>query len=159
MDLQPGEQIVFEGRPSWRATLSFYTGGIVLAALVGAIAGLIASVALGAAVGVAVLVVVLFVGFVRRLGTRYMISNQRLISRRGLLARRMQQTRIERVQNVNTTQSLVERVLRVGTVDFDTAGSGDADFSFDGIAHPGAVVRAVDVAQRDAHQQQQQQPL
>ena len=159
MDLQPGEQIVFEGRPSWRATLSFYTGGIVLAALVGAIAGLIDTTGLGVAVGVGVLVVVLVVGFVRRMATRYMISNQRLIIRRGLLARRVQQTRIERVQNVNTNQSIFERILRVGSVDFDTAGSGDADFRFDGIANPGGVVRAVDVAQRDAGQQQQQAPL
>ena len=28
MDLHPGEQIVFEGHPSWRALLSFYIGGV-----------------------------------------------------------------------------------------------------------------------------------
>ena len=158
MELHPGEQIVFEGRPSWRATLSFYLGGLVLAALVGAIAGLADSTGLGAGVGAAVLLVVLVVGFVRRMGARYTISTQRLIIRRGLLSRGVQQTRIERVQNVNTHQSLVERILRVGTVDFDTAGTGDADFRFDGIANPGSVVRAIDVAQRDANQQQLQQP-
>jgi uncharacterized membrane protein YdbT with pleckstrin-like domain len=155
MDLHPGEQIVFEGRPSWRATLSFYVAGTVLAALLGAIAALIDTVGLGVAVGAAVFVVVLVVGFLRRMSTRYMISTQRLIIRRGLLSRRLQQTRIERVQNVNTDQSILQRMLRVGTVDFDTAGSGDADFRFVGIANPGGVVRAVDIAQRDAQQQPQ----
>ena len=28
MDLHPGETIVFEGHPSWRAVLSFYIGGV-----------------------------------------------------------------------------------------------------------------------------------
>jgi hypothetical protein len=39
-------------------------------------------------------------------------------------------------------------VLRVGTVDFDTAGTDDSDFRFIGIADPGAVADAVDRAQR-----------
>ena len=62
----------------------------------------------------------------------------------------MQQTRLERVQNVNTEQSVLERVLQVGTVDFDTAGTDDSEFRFVGIASPGSVVRFVDKAQREA---------
>jgi uncharacterized membrane protein YdbT with pleckstrin-like domain len=54
------------------------------------------------------------------------------------------------VQNVNTNQSLRERVLRVGTVDFDTAGTDDSEFRFVGISEPAHVVAAVDRAQREA---------
>jgi hypothetical protein len=43
-----------------------------------------------------------------------------------------------------------ERVLRIGTVDFDTAGTDDSDFTFRGIADPAGVVAAVDRAQRAA---------
>ena len=68
----------------------------------------------------------------------------------------MQQTRIDRVQNVNTNQGPLERVLRVGTVDFDTAGTDDSDFTFTGIADPHEIVTAVDRAQRE---QAQQRPL
>jgi len=39
--------------------------------------------------------------------------------------------------------------LRVGTVDFDTAGTEDSDFKFVGIAKPGQVAEAVDRALRD----------
>ena len=67
-----------------------------------------------------------------------------------MLSKREQQTRIDRVQNVNTEQSLRERMLRVGTVDFDTAGTDDSEFRFVGIASPDEVVSAVDRAQRDA---------
>jgi uncharacterized membrane protein YdbT with pleckstrin-like domain len=155
LDLHAGERVVFEGRPSWRALLSVYAGGTFGAAAVGVIAGLIGGVGLGIGVGVALFVLVLVVGFLKRMSTRYMISNQRLVIRRGLLSKRVQQTRIDRVQNVNTDQSLFERVLRIGTVDFDTAGTGDADFRFDGIGNPGGVVRAVDEAQHEAEREPQ----
>ena len=149
MELHEGEQVVFEGRPSWRALLSVYLGGTVAAVLIAVIAALVTNVGLGVAVGVGLFVVVLVFGFFKRLGTRYMLSNQRLYIRRGLLSKRVQQTRIDRIQNVNTDQSLIERMLRVGTVDFDTAGTGDADFRFVGISNPDGVVRAVDLAQRE----------
>ena len=93
---------------------------------------------------------VLVFGLFKRMSTTYMVSTQRLYIRRGLLSKRMQQTRIDRVQNVNTDQSLRDRMLRVGTVDFDTAGSDDSEFRFVGIANPTEVVAAVDRAQREA---------
>src|SRR4051812_30060751 len=150
MDLHPGEEVVFEGHPSWRALLSFYIGGILAAAVVGVVVALIASTAIGVLVGLVLVALALVVGFVRRMTTTFMVSTQRLYIRRGLLSKRVQQTRIDRVQNVNTNQRLRDRILRVGTVDFDTAGSDDSDFTFVGIASPGQVVAAVDRAQRDA---------
>ena len=150
MDLHPGESIVFEGHPSWRALLSFYIGGVAAAVAVGVIAGLIWSWSVGFLVGVVLLAAALAFGFVKRMSTTYLVSTQRLYIRRGILSKRMQQTRIDRVQNVNTDQSLRERLLRVGTVDFDTAGTDDSEFRFVGIADPGEVVTAVDRAQREA---------
>ena len=64
------------------------------------------------------------------------------------LAARVQQTRIDRVQNVNTRQRPIDRLLRVGTVDFDTAGTDDSDFTFEGVNDPTGVAAAVDRAQR-----------
>ena len=150
MDLHPGERIVFEGHPSWRALLSFYIGGVGGAAVLGVIAGLIWGFTVGLLVGIVLVAAVLAFGLVKRMSTTYLVSTQRLYIRRGILAKRMQQTRIDRVQNVNTAQSLRERMLRVGTVDFDTAGTDDSEFRFVGIADPGDVVAAVDRAQRDA---------
>ena len=67
-----------------------------------------------------------------------------------MLTKKVQQTRIVRVQNVNTEQSFLDRILRVGTVDFDTAGTDDSDFTFTGVGNPHEVVEAVDHAQREA---------
>jgi uncharacterized membrane protein YdbT with pleckstrin-like domain len=150
MDLHPGEDVVFEGHPSWRAVLAFYLSGIIGSLLIAVIVALAASVGLGVVVGVVLIALVILVGFIRRMATTYMVSNQRLYIRRGILSKRIQQTRIDRVQNVNTDQSLIERILRVGKVDFDTAGTDDSDFTFIGLSNPSRVVAAVDRAQREA---------
>jgi uncharacterized membrane protein YdbT with pleckstrin-like domain len=150
MDLQPGEEVVFEGHPSWRAVLSFYVYGVLGAAVIAVIVALIVSVAVGIIVFAALVALVVVAGLVKRTATVYMVSSQRLYIRRGILAKRVQQTRIDRVQNVNTEQTFLNRILRVGTVDFDTAGTDDSEFKFIGIARPDAVVAAVDRAQREA---------
>jgi uncharacterized membrane protein YdbT with pleckstrin-like domain len=150
MDLHPGESIVFEGHPSWRALLSFYIGGVAGALVIAVIVALVASVLLAVLVGAALIAGVLVFGLIKRTATDYMVSSQRLYIRQGILAKKVQQTRIDRVQNVNTNQSLRERLLHVGTVDFDTAGTDDSEFRFVGISEPAHVVAAVDRAQRDA---------
>lgn len=154
LELHPGEQVIFEGHPSWRGTLGFYLKGLLLVALGAGIAALVTvidddfSAEWTTAAAVVLLVLVLLAGFVKRAATHYAITNQRLTIRRGILSRKMQETRVERVQNVNTSQTLLERALRVGKVDFDTAGSDDSDFVFEDVADPARVVRAVDEAHR-----------
>jgi uncharacterized membrane protein YdbT with pleckstrin-like domain len=150
MELHPGEEVVFEGHPSWRALLSYYIPGVAGAVVVGLIVALIWSAGVGILVGAVLVALVLVYGFVRRVATVYMVSSQRLYIRRGILAKRVQQTRIDRVQNVNTAQTVLQRVLRVGKVDFDTAGTDDSEFAFVGISNPDRVVAAVDRAQREA---------
>jgi uncharacterized membrane protein YdbT with pleckstrin-like domain len=150
VDLHPGEEIVFEGHPSWRGLLSFYVSAVAGAVVIGVVVGLVGGAGLGIAVAAVLVVVALVVGFARRMATTYLVTTQRLHIRRGILAKRAQQARIDRVQNVNTEQSLVDRIVRVGTVDFDTAGTDDSEFKFVGIASPDHVVAVVDKAQREA---------
>jgi uncharacterized membrane protein YdbT with pleckstrin-like domain len=148
MDLHPGEEILFDGHPSWRAILGFYVLGFLAAVAAGIVIGIVGGTAPGIGALVVVLAIILVVGFVRRIGTHYLVTTERLRIRRGILSRRVQQTQLERVQNVNTSQRFIERILQVGTVDFDTAGTDDSDFTFRGIADPERVVAAVDRAQR-----------
>ena len=150
MDLHPGEQTLFHGHPSWRSTLLHYVGSLVIAAVVGVIVKLADQTSTGIVAFVVILAIGILVGYLRRLGTTYIVSNERLHIRRGLLAKHIQETRIDRVQNVNTNQSIFERLLQIGTVDFDTAGTDDSDFTFRGVAQPEKVVQQVDKATRAA---------
>jgi uncharacterized membrane protein YdbT with pleckstrin-like domain len=150
---EPGEEIFFHGHPSWRSILSFYIKGIALAIAGGIIAGIVTAIASshvqsGWIVAAVLLVIVLtvLVGLFRRLSTTYSITNQRLTIEHGIISHELHETRLERVQNVSSRQSGLERLLRVGTVDFDTAASGNFDFSFRGVNKPRAIVRTVDRA-------------
>lgn len=144
----PGEQIIFQGHPSWRSILALYLKGLLIGLILGVIAKLIGEgfatvfIIVLAALGIAVLI-----GFIRRVATVYTITDRRLNIKRGIFARDIQETRLERVQNVNYSQTVFQRMLQVGDVDFDTAAS-DADnlFVFSGVGDPLGVVQKVDRA-------------
>ena len=146
MELSPGETIIFRGRPSWRSILGFYFVGLLVAAGAGVIGAVAASeAAVGVAIGVGVLLVVILAGFLKRFFTRYFITTRRIRVQRGVLRRQIQETRLERLQDHSITQTLFERMLRVGTIDFDTSGEEHANlFRFDGIENPEGVVRQID---------------
>jgi uncharacterized membrane protein YdbT with pleckstrin-like domain len=150
MDLHPGERIVFDGHPSWRAALGFHLAGVLAAVAIGVLVGVLGGTAPGVVAVLVALATVLLAGLLRRLQTRYVVTTQRLRICRGLLSRRVQQTQLQRVRHVNTEQSLLERLLRVGTIDFDTASADGSKFTFHGIAEPDAVMRAVDRAVHEA---------
>ena len=150
MDLHPGERIVFDGHPSPRAALSFFAPTFLGIVVISVIVGLVASVGLAIVVFVVLTALMVLAGVIRRAATDYVVSTQRLYIRQGILSKKIQQTRITRVQNVNTNQTLMDRIMRVGNIDFDTAGTDDSEFRFVGISDPHTVVAAVDTAQRDA---------
>ena len=135
MDPEPGEEVFFHGHPSWRALFGFYVKGLFIAVIAGAIAGVVTRLASRS----------VSVGWV---------TNRRLTINTGLLSRELHETRLERVQNVNSRQSLFQRVLGVGAVDFDTAGSAEYDFTFRGVANPHAIVRTVNHALHEAQHMQ-----
>jgi uncharacterized membrane protein YdbT with pleckstrin-like domain len=145
--LHPGERIIFEGHPSWRAILGFYLKGILIAAVVGVIAKLVSdSSSTVFAVVLAIIAITVLVGFIKRVATTYTITDRRLNIKRGIISREIQETRLERVQNVNFGQSVYQRLMQIGDVDFDTAGSDDYNFVFAGVANPADVVHRVDQA-------------
>jgi uncharacterized membrane protein YdbT with pleckstrin-like domain len=147
VDLQAGERVIYQGHPSWRAILGFYLKGLLVAVAAGVLAALInEGIGLGIVTFVVIATITIVVGFIKRVATVYTITDHRLNIKRGIVARKVQETRLQRVQNVNYTQSVYERVMQIGNVDFDTAGTDDADFTFDGVAQPEQVVQQVEQA-------------
>ena len=151
MELRSGEHELYEGRPSWRALLSFYVLGIGVAVGVLVILGFLAdNLSTGVLIAVVIAALTLVIGYFRRISTKYLITTQRLRISRGILRKKVQETRLERVQNVNYEQGVLDRILRVGNVDFDTAGTDDSEFRFEWVNNPEGVVRAVDQAVEEA---------
>jgi len=146
INLHPGERVIFEGHPSWRAILGFYLKGLLIAVILGIIAKLAAGDGTAFLVILIVLVLTVVIGFVKRVATTYTITDRRLNIKRGIISKEVQETRLERVQNVNYRQSVYQRLMQIGDVDFDTAAGDDYNFVFSGVADPGDVVHSVDQA-------------
>ena len=149
---------MFQGHPSWRSIIAFYIKGLFIVLIAAFVVGIVTNitgddtdtglVALVAVVGVAVVVLA---GLIKRITVHYTITTRRLHIKRGIISREIQETRLERVQNVNYDQSAVQRLLQVGDVDFDTAAGDDYNFIFAGVANPDEVVELVDRATHAAH--------
>ena len=146
MELQSGENVIYEGHPSWRAILGFYLGGFAIAAGIGVIVAIVDSTGLGVLVAAAIAGLVVLAGLIKRIATTYTITDRRLNIKRGIVARKVQETRLQRVQNVNFQQSVYQRLMQIGNVDFDTAAGDDYNFVFAGVAQPEDVVERVDRA-------------
>jgi uncharacterized membrane protein YdbT with pleckstrin-like domain len=147
VDLQSGERVIYQGHPSWRAILGFYLKGALVGAAAGVLAGLIdSSVSLGILVFGVVLAITILAGFIKRVATVYTITDRRLNIKVGIIARKVQETRLQRVQNVNFNQGVYERVMQIGDVEFTTAGTDESNFVFAGVAQPEQVVQQVEQA-------------
>jgi len=151
MDLMPGEEVIWRGHPTWRSVIMWYLKWIPICFLPVILAWLLGKVWDGSPLGkawlltIALLLVAAGYDAIMRWATIYTVTTQRLHIRRGLISRHEQSTRMERVQNLNTHQNPLDRVLGVGDLDFDTAGAEaqEADFRFDGVADPHAIAAAL----------------
>lgn len=159
MELHHDEQILYEKSPSWRSQFGSHVLMLVAAILIGAVVLLAFDPDwIGIVVGIVVALVGSAYLWIERVRTKYIITTYRLHVREGFLSKKVQETRLRRIQNVTVDQSLIQRILRVGTVDYDTAGDDDgSSFRMLGVEKPDALIRLVDKAQRHVFDEERAQ--
>ena len=146
MDLQQGESLIYQGHPSWRSIIGFYLKWLAVGVAAGAIATALENTGVGLLTLGIVAAIAVVAGFIKRVATVYTITDLRLNIKKGIIARKVQETRLQRVQNVNFNQGVYERVMQIGDVEFTTAGTEESNFVFAGVAQPEEVVQQVDQA-------------
>ena len=136
------EAVIWEGHPTWRATLSFHIKGFI-ATLVGFVLVILLrsvvdiSPAIPAAVLVVGIALTIAVGWIHRFFTQYAITTKRLHIRQGILSKTESSTNVDRIQNITVRQSPVDRIMKVGSIEFETASDTPGDrFSFIGVNSP-----------------------
>lgn len=136
----------YSGRPSRLAHPFVYVRALVLALLGGVIAGLITTIAAGheqsgwVFVGVAgVFGLVALRAELRRARVRQLVTERRIRIETGLLTRRRRHGELDWVQAVRVHQSMLGRLLGVGTVVIVT----DEEFRLHGVRNPRRLVRLV----------------
>ena len=142
-EILDGEKLIWEGRPTWKWSISFLLKwGLVgvLPLIVGVLLNKIVDVPVSwfFAVTVIFIAVVVVLAWIKRLDSHYTVTDRRVLVRRGIANRNERSASIDRIQNVNTKQGLYGRVLNFGDIEFDTAGSdtSDSDLALRGISDP-----------------------
>lgn len=142
MELFEGEQTIWAGHPTWRSMLAFHIKGVASTLAIVAVLwfldwiGIDISTVTITLVAIAGIAITILVAWIQRFFTEYAITNKRLHIRKGVLSKTESSTNVDRIQNITSSQSPVERMLRCGTLDFDTAGDGDDGFRFIGVNNP-----------------------
>ena len=116
--LAPGEQIVFEGRFYWLKKLVATASCMIL-------------------VG--------FIWAIPMWTTEMVITNRRLIYKRGMLARKTEELSLHRIEEINVNQSILGRILGYGKI--VCHGTGGSKIEFPTISRPMAFRRALQEAQ------------
>jgi uncharacterized membrane protein YdbT with pleckstrin-like domain len=129
MNLSEGEEVVLDLHPQW--------GRLVVPVLVLLVACLLAGFGVALIpkgggqqierwilIGVAVVVVIwlTILPYLRWLTTKYVLTTDRLIIRNGILARHGRDIPLNRINDVSFSETVIERILRSGTLVVESAG-------------------------------------
>lgn len=154
---------IYRFRPQWRyqwLSLLGVAAGIGVAALLkfAAVPALSAKFSQiiqvgGLALAAYLVVLMLF----RRYSWLYTIDAESIESSHGLIARRVQSIRIRDLRNINIRQTVMQRLLDVGDVEFSSAAGGDVEVIFYGAPDPMGLKEYVQARQRTADQEQGQE--
>jgi len=85
---------------------------------------------------VAVFVYLFAVVVYRRYSWAYTIDGETIESREGLIARKVSSIRVRDLRNINVRQTLWQRLMGVGDVEFSSAGGSGIEVSFRGVSDP-----------------------
>ncbi|MBA2367002.1 MAG: PH domain-containing protein [Actinobacteria bacterium] len=119
------ERIVFELRPHWVAVVPALLWAALIALAWIALGALVDSGPARLAITVGALVALLFLSAVPLLkwsNTLFVLTADRLITRRGVIARQATEIPLERINDVAFAQSALERVVGAGDLLIESAG-------------------------------------
>ncbi|HKQ30751.1 MAG TPA: PH domain-containing protein [Burkholderiales bacterium] len=147
--------MAYESRPTWRyqwSAVALIVTMLVVVTLVQVYGPVhlgtrLAHLAIAAAGAIALYSLLL--GIYRRFSWRYLIDEHNIESYHGILARRVHSIRLGDLRNINVDQTVMQRLLGVGDVEFSSAAGGEVEVVFFGVADPMAVKVLVQRLQGD----------
>lgn len=149
--LSPGETIIYELKPHWRALI-----GPAIVLIVIAFAGtwlffltdsaIVRWIVVGA--GVVILVLWAIIPLLRWLTTQYVFTDRRIILRRGLITKQGRDVPLAKVNNVSFNQSMLGRMFNFGELQVESANTDGSLFIED--------VPNVEDIQRDVYRLQEE---
>jgi hypothetical protein len=148
--LQPGEEILYRAHPSRISLIPPLVGAVVIAAAGIAGSRIVAPenrviVAIVAGVPVLFLLAVAGMRYLRLASREYILTNHRLIQQEGLLGKKSIDSYLEKINNIEYSQTFWGRLLGYGDLRIDTANVSEPSV-FEKIADPLGFKRAISTA-------------
>jgi len=138
--LNPGEEVVVDVRPHWK--FLFMPAIAVAVVVAGCVAALVEDVPQWALIALGALLVVCLLWLAGRYlkwtTTSFVVTNERLVLRRGVLKRFGREILLDRLTDISCNQTLSDRVLRCGDVLLESPGR-DSPEVFPDLPHPVAI--------------------
>ena len=125
------EKTIYRERPSWLNYYVLYIMGIIISGITfkaGEISG-----------GLIILLITGMLAALFRFRYLFIVANDRIITRVGLIARNTTEMRIRHIRTTMVRQNIVERLLDIGTLITISAAEGEAAVIFKGISEPQGV--------------------
>ena len=122
--LNDGEEIVLDLHPHW-----WYLAGpvaVVVVVLVGTIAAVVAGIPAGGQLALAAVVIValawLLVRYARWYTTDFVLTTDRIIHRKGLIAKRGREIPLDHINDIGFDQTVFGRIIGAGSLSIESAG-------------------------------------
>lgn len=122
VDLEPGERVIWEGKPHVYSLAPAIIVGIPLSVVL---------------IGL----VIMAWAWVARENTTYVITTEAVYRKRGSISRDVKRVDFAKIQNTSFRQGILGTHFDYGTVDVSTAGSEGAEVRFRAVPDPRAVQR------------------
>lgn len=81
--------------------------------------------------------------FLFSLQSSFVATNERVVMRTGILRTDTKEYRIDDIKQLNTAQSLLEKLLGCGSINLSTAATGSGDISFGGLKEYESVANTI----------------
>jgi uncharacterized membrane protein YdbT with pleckstrin-like domain len=154
-DLEPvsGEKILYEAHPSMFRNHPFWFLGIGLLSLIGFVLPFLFktgwfTTTLEIAIPIVIGLIFYFVWWLKCKATTLTITSERSSCRRGILSKSVTEVWHQDVRNVQLNQSLLQRILDVGTIGISSAAQSGLEISVSGIPRPDEIKSLIDQHRR-----------
>ncbi len=145
--VQEGETVALDLRPHWwyfsRNILTGIPLAIILAVVLSSDTDWISKYG-GLVVGIVAIAWAVWLGlkYLQWRMTYFVVTSRRVIYRSGVISKRGVEIPLERINNINFHQRLIDRIIGAGDLDIESAGR-DGQSHFDFIRHPDGVQHEV----------------
>lgn len=132
LSLDPGEAVVWMGRPAFETLYGTILSGLLLTVVL---------------IGFLILLGVPF-AYLRIQNTDYVVTSESLYVKSGIFSTNIETVDLDRIQNTEYNRSFWGKQFDYGSISVSTAGSSGAEISFDGIPDAPAVRDRITELQR-----------